>query len=128
MEFLERQLLGRGFISRSDLALFKVVNSAEAAVEEIHHFFRVYHSLRMVGNKMVIRIQQRLSERALILLNEEFSDLLTDGRFQQMEALPEEWDETHIAHLPRLVFPFNWKELGRLRQCIDWLNARAIAI
>ncbi|HNP31034.1 MAG TPA: TIGR00730 family Rossman fold protein [Nitrospirales bacterium] len=126
MEFLERQLLSRGFINRSDLALFKVVYSAEEAVEEIQKFFRVYHSLRIVKDMMVIRIQQQLSQAELTQLNQEFSDLLVDGQFQQVEPLPEEWDEPHISHLPRLVLHYNWKELGRLRQCIDWLNARAM--
>lgn len=128
MEFFEQQLLSRGFINRSDLALFKVVYSAEEAVKEIQQFFRVYHSLRIVKDSMVIRIHQQLSQAEMAQLNQEFSDLLTDGQFQQVEALPEEWDEPHISHLPRLVLHFNWKELGRLRQCIDWLNARAVAI
>jgi hypothetical protein len=127
MEFLKRQLLSQGLINQSDLALFKVVYSAEAAVEEIQNFFRVYHSLRIVGNTMIVRIQQQLSQRELSRLNQEFSDILTEGQFQQVEALREEWDEPYISHLPRLVFRFNWKELGRLRQCIDWLNARAVA-
>jgi hypothetical protein len=127
MEFLKRQLLSQGLINQSDLALFKVVYSAEAAVEEIQNFFRVYHSLRIVGNTMIVRIQQQLSQRDLSRLNQEFSDILTEGQFQQVEALREEWDEPYISHLPRLVFRFNWKELGRLRQCIDWLNARAVA-
>lgn len=128
MEFFEQQLLSRGFINQSDLALFKVVYSAEEAVKEIQQFFRVYHSLRIVKDSMVIRIRQRLSQAEMIQLNHEFSDLLTDGQFQQVEALPEEWDEPHISHLPRLMLHFNWKELGRLRQCIDWLNARAFAL
>lgn len=127
MEFLKGQLLSQGLINQSDLALFKVVYSAEAAVEEIQNFFRVYHSLRIVGNTMIVRIQQQLSQRELSRLNQEFSDILTEGQFQQVEALREEWDEPYISHLPRLVFRFNWKELGRLRQCIDWLNARAVA-
>lgn len=125
MNFIEQQLLSRGFINRSDLALFKVVYSAEEAVKEIQQFFRVYHSLRIVKNSMVIRIHQHLSQSEMAQLNQEFSDLLADGQFQQVEALPEEWDEPHISHLPRLMLHFNWKELGRLRQCIDWLNARA---
>jgi hypothetical protein len=128
LEFLERQLLSRGLINQSDLTLFKVVYSAEAAVEEIQNFFRVYHSLRIVGNTMIVRIQQQLSQRELSRLNQEFSDILMDGQFEQVDALREEWDEPHISHLPRLVFHFNWRELGRLRQCIDWLNARAVAM
>jgi uncharacterized protein (TIGR00730 family) len=125
MEFFDQQLLSRGFINGSDSALFKVVYSAEEAVKEIQQFFRVYHSLRIVKNSIVIRIHQQLSQSEMAQLNQEFSDLLADGQFQQVEALPEEWDEPHISHLPRLMLHFNWKELGRLRQCIDWLNARA---
>ena len=128
MEFFEQQLLSRGFINQSDLALFKVVYSPEEAVKEIQQFFRVYHSLRIVKDSMVIRIHQQLSQAEMAQLNQEFSDLLTDGQFQQVEALPEEWDEPHISHLPRLMLHFNWKELGRLRQCIDWLNARGLAV
>ncbi|GJL59885.1 MAG: Rossman fold protein, TIGR00730 family [Nitrospirales bacterium] len=128
MEFFEQQLLSRGFINRSDLALFKVVYSAEEAVKEIQEFFRMYHSLRIVKDSMVIRMHQQLSQEEMAQLNQEFSDLLADGHFQQVEALPEEWDEPHISHLPRLMLHFNWKELGRLRQCIDWLNARVVAI
>lgn len=128
MEFFEQQLLSRGFINQSDLALFKVVYSAEEAVKEIQQFFRVYHSLRIVKDSMVIRIHQQLSQAQMAQLNQEFSDILTDGQFQQVEALPEEWDEPHISHLPRLMLHFNWKELGRLRQCIDWLNVRALAL
>ncbi|MCW5785546.1 MAG: TIGR00730 family Rossman fold protein [Nitrospirales bacterium] len=128
IDFFEQQLLSRGFINQSDLVLFKVVYSAEEAVKEIQQFFRVYHSLRIVKDSLVIRIHQQLSQAEMAQLNQEFSDLLADGQFQQVEALPEEWDEPHISHLPSLMLHFNWKELGRLRQCIDWLNARALAV
>lgn len=124
MDFLRTQFVGRGVISPTDLALFKVVHSAEAAVEEIHGFFRNYHSLRIVGNQMVLRLHHQLLESELQELNQEFSDILKRGVFAQSDALAEEWDEPEIGHLPRLVFCFNWKQLGRLRQCIDWLNAR----
>ena len=124
MDFLKRQLLSQGMINQSDLALFKIVYSAEAAVEEIQKFFRVYHSIRIVGDVMIIRIQEPLSTKELTQLNQEFADLLAHGYFNQSEAVPEEFDEPHISHLPRLVFHFNWKELGRLRQCIDWINGR----
>ncbi|MGD9852712.1 MAG: TIGR00730 family Rossman fold protein, partial [Nitrospirales bacterium] len=124
MDFFRSQFVGRGVISPTDLALFKVVHSAEAAVEEIYGFFRNYHSLRIVGSRMVLRLHHQLLESELHQLNQEFSDILKGGKFEQRDALTEEWDEPEIAHLPRLVFCFNWKQLGRLRQCIDWLNAR----
>jgi len=38
------------------------------------------------------------------------------------EALPEERDETDLASLPRLVFHFNRRNYGRLRQLVDCIN------
>jgi len=122
MDFLRSQLVPRGLINFSDLCLFKVAHSAEEAVNEITTYFRNYHSLRMVGNRMLLRLQRALSPGQLFQLNEEFADIVEFGHCEQIEALPEESDEPELAHLPRLAFYFNWKELGRLRQCIDWLN------
>ena len=127
MEFMDRQLVHRGLINQSDLALFKVIHSAEAAVEEIQKFYLNYHSLRMVGNRMILRMQYTLSVAELAQLNQQFADLVEEGRFEQVDALPEEMDEPQLAHLPRLGLHFNWKKLGRLRQCIDWLNARVVS-
>ena len=124
LDFLRTRFVARGLISPADLALFTIVHSAEAAVEEIHGFFRNYHSLRIVGDQMVFRLHHQLLETELRQLNQEFSDLLKRGVFEQGDALAEEWDEPEISHLPRLVFRYNWKQLGRLRQCINWLNAR----
>ena len=36
--------------------------------------------------------------------------------------LPEERDEPLLASLPRLIFHFNRRNYGRLRQLIDCLN------
>jgi len=122
MDFFRSQFVARGFINSTDLTLFKIVHSAETAVEEIHGFFRNYHSLRIVGNRMVMRLHHRLLNNEVEQLSQNFSDILKCGVFEQSDALAEEWDEPEIWHLPRLVFSYNWKELGRLRQCIDWVN------
>ena len=34
-----------------------------------------------------------------------------------------EADEPHLEHLPRLVFQFNRRDIGRLRQMVDVINA-----
>jgi hypothetical protein len=44
------------------------------------------------------------------------------GTIEQTEALPAEIAETALAHLPRLRFRFDRKNLGRLRQMIDRIN------
>jgi len=123
MDFVNDQLLARGFISDIDLALFKIFHEEEGAVEEIETFYRNYHSNRFVNEKLVIRHHHPLAPEHLVQLNKTFPDLLVKGQFVQSPALPEERDEPDLSELPRLVFHYNRKDAGRLRQLIDRLNA-----
>jgi hypothetical protein len=59
-------------------------------------------------------------------INAEFSDILVDGQFTVGAALPDEKDEPQLSPLPRLIFRFNRRSLGRLRQLIDALNRGAV--
>jgi len=119
--YVEDHLLRRGLISEEDMHLFRVTASVSEAVEEITTFYRVYHSCRYVGDKLVMRLNRPLGAAALGNLNRRFSDLLTGGKIEQRGALAQE-DEAEIAHLPRLVIPFNRLSFGRLRQLIDEVN------
>jgi uncharacterized protein (TIGR00730 family) len=121
-DYIKDELLGRELISPADMSLFKVTDSVDEAVAEVLRFYRVYHSMRYVHGDLVLRLQHRLSEEMMQRLNDEFSDILVAGRFEQTEALPEESNETHIATLPRLRFRFDRRNLGRLRQLIDAIN------
>ncbi|HVX59438.1 MAG TPA: LOG family protein [Pirellulales bacterium] len=121
-EFVQRRLLGAKLISPEDLSLYKLTDKVEEAVAEILHFYRVYHSMRYVRSKLVLRLQQAPSEALLADINREFRDILLEGQIRLSEALPEE-NEPELAELPRLVMRFNRRSLGRLRQLIDRLNA-----
>jgi len=123
LAFLTNQLLAGQFINEEDLSLFKVCSSEDEAVEEIEMFYRIYHSLRFVGRLLAIRLKQPLSESHLARIGTEFSDLLGEGTFEQRGALPEEADELELLNLPRLVFNFNRRSAGRLRQLIDCINS-----
>lgn len=120
-EFVRRRLLAGRLISPEDLSLYKLTDRVDVAVEEILRFYRVYHSMRYVRNKLVLRLQSAPSEEQLAKINDEFSEILTEGQFQASGPLVEE-DEPDLAHLARLVFRFNRRNLGRLRQLIDFLN------
>jgi uncharacterized protein (TIGR00730 family) len=120
--FLEDNLLKTGMISVEDLSLFRITASVEEAVREIHGYYRVFHSMRYVGRDLVIRIRRPLSSDALIALGQDFPDLLEEGTFSLGKALPEEADEPEFASMPRIVFRFNSRSHGRLRQLIDRLN------
>ena len=120
--FIKEDLLSHGLINQEDLSLFRIVDSEEAAVQEILTFYRRYHSLRFVGRQLAMRLKAPVTEAQLGQINERFSDMLHEGTFAQREALPEELDEPSLKDLPRLVFSFNRRSAGRLRQLIDHLN------
>jgi len=121
-QFIRAQLLAKEMISEQDLHLYRITDSCDEAVGEILGFYRVYHSMRYVKSDLVLRLSRPLSREFLAELEEHFSDLLLRGGFDQTEALPAERDDTHLATLPRLVFAFNRRDLGRLRQLIDCIN------
>jgi uncharacterized protein (TIGR00730 family) len=120
--FVLRQLLGEGMISEEDLSLYRLTDDVAVAVAEILDFYRVYHSMRYVKEKLVLRLNARPSDDLLAALNDRFADILVEGRYELSDPLPVERDETHLAVMPRLVFHFNRRNLGRLRQLIDCLN------
>ena len=123
--FIAGQLLARKLINEEDMVLFTVAESAEAAVDEIVTFYRVYHSLRFVDRRLVLRLTRRLSGEQLEALNREFADLLETGAFEQRAALAEEADEPALADLPRLVFQYHRRSAGRIRQLINRINGFA---
>jgi uncharacterized protein (TIGR00730 family) len=121
-EFFHDRLLAGGMISEEDLHLYRLTDSVEATVEELTRFYRVYHSMRYVKQKLVFRLQRQLTGEQLAEINASFADILTDGQFEQAGPLPAERDDPQLAHLPRLAFHFNRRNLGRLRQLIDFVN------
>jgi uncharacterized protein (TIGR00730 family) len=121
-DFIRGVLLERGFISPADMSLFKITDSVDEALAEIKDFYRIYHSMRYVGDHLVLRLQKPLNAAFLERLRVEFADLLAAGTFEQVTALPAEQNETALANLPRLRFKFDRKSLGRLREMIDSIN------
>jgi uncharacterized protein (TIGR00730 family) len=120
--YVDDHLLRPGLISAEDMSLFKVTDDIDEAIAEIRGFYRVYHSSRYVGDRLVVRLNAALPLAFLERLNDEFGDILQDGVFELGEALPQEQGEPEIAHLPRLVFRFNRMRFGRLRAMIDLIN------
>ena len=121
-QFVRQQLLDRGMIDEDDLSLYKLTDRVEDAVGEILQFFRVYHSMRYVRTNLVFRLQHVPTKALLDEINEGFRDILAQGDFTVAGPLPEERDESDLASLPRLVFHFDRRRYGRLRQLIDRIN------
>ncbi|MBI3861403.1 MAG: TIGR00730 family Rossman fold protein [Planctomycetia bacterium] len=121
-EYLSHEMLRNRLISPADMSLFTIVDSVEAAVRELLKFYSVYHSMRYVRRKLVIRLNHELGDDMIARLNDEFRDIMTKP-IVRSSALPQESDDPHLQDLPRLVFQFNRKDMGRLRQMVDVINS-----
>jgi uncharacterized protein (TIGR00730 family) len=121
--FIQEDMLATKLISPEDLHLFRIVDSAEAAVAEIAGFYKTYHSCRFVKGRLVLRLQHPLAPTQVDQLNEQLGHLYPGGKVEQRSALPEEADEPELLAFPRLVVPYDRRSAGNLRQLIDLINA-----
>jgi uncharacterized protein (TIGR00730 family) len=123
MRFLENDLLANGSISEEDFNLFEIVDSVDQAVMIIDRFYHLYHSLRYVGDRLVLRLKRPLSPERIQDLKVQFSDILRPGGdILSSEALEEEADEPEIGHFPRVILDFNRRNFGGLKSFIDAVN------
>jgi hypothetical protein len=122
---VRKNLLSHRYISEADLSLYKVTDNVTEAAAEVLKFYRVFHSMRFVYDQLVLRLQRRPGPELMDRLNVEFRDILVDGTFELSGPLQQEAGDDHLADLPRLVFHFDRKGLGRLRQLIDTINDSA---
>jgi len=122
--FVRESLLEQGFIAEEDFSLFTITKSEQEALETINTFYRVYHSLRFVENRLVIRLQKVLSTAQIATLSEEFSGLIKNGdQIRCCEAFPEEIDEPDLALLPRISLLFDHHHYGMLIAFINRINS-----
>jgi hypothetical protein len=124
LQFIKDPLLKRGLISGEDFSLFSITRSAREAVQIIDDFYRVYHSMRFVGNTLVIRLNKELSDEHLAILESEFPEIKEPGSHLQISGpLPREKDQPDLLPLPRLTFEFNRRSYGLLKAFIRQINS-----
>ena len=106
-----------------DFKLFERVDSVDDAVNTIDRFYIRYHSLRYIGERLVIRLTSQIEPQKVEEIKSRFADILRPGGDMcLLGPLQEESDEPENAHLPRLILDFNRKDFGRLRELIDAIN------
>ncbi len=120
--FIEDQLVTRGLVDRTDMALFLVTDDVEEATAEILGFYRNYRSLRYVGDVLVLRMLKGPDDAQLEELNERFAHLCASGRIERTAPLPDEVADHDELGLDRLRLNFAKRFYGQLRGLIDALN------
>ena len=120
-EYLRAELLSRGYILEDDLCLYRHVDDVEVAVREIESFYRVFHSQRVVGNRLILRLGLMPDASTLAELSREFSDILRKD-ITPTDPTPAEIRDNDVPDLPRIALAFDRHHVGRLRLLIDRLN------
>ena len=123
LRFIGDQLVQGGTVAPTERAIYEVAHSAEEAAKRVLGFYRVYHSMRYVDGRLVLRLKGPVPAGAPEHLSREFRDILASGSIRLGSALPGEADEPELAGLPRLMFRFNRRDFGRLAQLIHRVNA-----
>jgi uncharacterized protein (TIGR00730 family) len=122
LAYIRANPLAHKMIAPEDLSLFCVTDSVDDTVAEILRFYRVFHSMEYVHGQLVLRLHQRLPLARMAAIDRDFADILADGHFRQEAAIAGETPRPDLADLTRLIFHFNRRSLGRLRQLIDTIN------
>jgi uncharacterized protein (TIGR00730 family) len=122
LRFVQEEAIASGWVSPEDVALFKVATSVDEAAAEILGFYRNYHSIRWVGDLLVLRMQTAPSKAELLDLNRRFADILTRGSIRTASAFPPERSSNDHPELPRLALRFDKWHFARLRLLIDAIN------
>jgi uncharacterized protein (TIGR00730 family) len=123
LEFIKSCMLGKGLISAEDFSIFTITRSETEAIQVIEDFYRVYHSLRFIDGRLIVRLTKELSCPQLEELENEFPEIrLPDTRILHCPPLPEELDEPDILHLPRIVLHFDHQHYGLLMAFIRRIN------
>jgi uncharacterized protein (TIGR00730 family) len=119
---VREHILRNELISPDDLNLYQITDNTDHAVRIVTRFYRNFHSMRFVGDLMVIRMKHLPSNSAIEALNEDFSDIIDGVAFKRIETTPEEKRDDDVVELPRLAFGFNRRDYGRFRQLINRIN------
>jgi uncharacterized protein (TIGR00730 family) len=120
--FVHEEVASRHLIEPVDTCLYRIVEKVEDAAAEILGFYRNYHSIRWVGETLVIRLLNKPTAEEVEHLSDSFSDIVESPIRLLDRPLPVERRNEDFPDLPRIALRFDKVSYARLRQLIDELN------
>jgi len=121
--FLVDEVAAGGYIGAHDVELADRTDDVAAAAELVTGFYRRYHSIRWVGDRLVIRTREAITDDHLADLNTRFGHLCTTGRIERAEPFPPERSDDDVVDLPRLVLHFDVFQMAGLHPLVRAVNA-----
>jgi len=122
LAFHRRHLVEAALVHPEDFALLTVVRSPGEACAAVRRFYRVYHSQRRVGDRLVLRLDRPLAAEFLAQVAAEHPEAIAEGTLCASGPLPEERDEPGLAERPRLVFAARFDRPTAIHRLISRLN------
>lgn len=120
--FVREEVSSRRLVNPDDAKLYRLVDRVEDAAAEIVGFYRNYHSLRWVGDRLVLRLANRPTPAEARTLSEQFADVMR-GRVEVLDGpLSAERRSADFPDLARVAVRFDRMSYARLREFIDALN------
>lgn len=119
--YIRGEIESRGYVTSDDRHLYRLTDDVKEAVEEIETFYRVYHSQRVVGKRLIFRLNATPEGDALGELSTEFGDILS-APIEVVEPAEVEIKDHDVPDLARISLAFDRRRIGRLRQLVDRLN------
>ena len=121
-DWIGSSLIERGLVGPADRSLYFITSSCDEATAEISRFYANYHSIRYVGDNVVLRLQHSPTDVQLADLNARFGHLVARGRIERTGAFDIERRHGDHVELPRIRFLFRRHRSGDLRALIDAVN------
>ena len=120
--FVVGEVAARRLIADDDRRLYTIVDDVDAAAAEILGFYRNYHSLRWVGDTLVIRLERRPTEAEVDDLTARFGDIVRGAIAVLDQPLPAERRAEQLPELARVALRFDRVSYPRLRDLIVAIN------
>ncbi|MAT06186.1 MAG: TIGR00730 family Rossman fold protein [Acidimicrobiaceae bacterium] len=121
-QFAVEQLLPRGLIAEADTSLYTITDSCDATAAVIERFYANYHSIRNVGDDLIVRLQYEPTDAQLEELNDRFDHLVSRGQIRRVKPYDVERRQNDHPSLPRIAMKFNQRGYAELRGLIDAVN------
>ena len=87
-------------MSPGDVNLYTITDDLDEAVDVIRGFWRNYQGIRWVGDRLVVRLRAEPTPAEVAELDEQFADLLLDGRIEPTGPLNAEVSDGTCSTCP----------------------------
>ena len=122
MEFISDSVISQGYVSALDHRFFTLATDVETAKLAITSFYSNYHSMRMVGARMVLRMHKGPSAAQLEEIRSRFSHVVTEGVIEVIDATGPERSSNDEVELARIAFDFDRRSYGDIYDLITAVN------